>query len=60
LWPDGLASQSELLISLLAQEESMNKMGIITDYFVNICGFAEPQREFLEFHRVKVFLKKEI
>ena len=35
----------------------MRKMGIITDCVVNVGGFAEPQKEFLEFHRAKVFLK---
>jgi putative restriction endonuclease len=49
----------ELLISPVAHEDSMNKMGIITNRVVNIGGFAEPQREFLEFHRSEVFLKSE-
>jgi hypothetical protein len=34
-------------------------MGIITDRVVNVGGFAVPQREFLEFHRTKVFLKRD-
>ena len=49
----------ELLISPVAHEDSLKKMGIITDRIVNVGGFAEPQREFLEFHRSKVFLKRE-
>jgi len=53
-------NSGELLISPVAHEESMNKMGIITDRVVNVGGFAEPQREFLEFHRTNVFLKREI
>ncbi len=53
-------NSGELLISPVAHEDSMNKMGIITDRVVNVGGFAEPQREFLEFHRTKVFLKREI
>jgi hypothetical protein len=44
----------------LAHEESMKKMGIITDRVVNVGSFAEPQRGFLEFHRDSVFLKREI
>jgi hypothetical protein len=38
----------------------MKKMGIITDRIVNVGGFAEPQKEFLEFHRTNVFLKREV
>lgn len=52
-------NNGELLISPVAHPESMNKMGIITDRVVNVGGFAEPQREFLKFHRTKVFLKKQ-
>jgi predicted restriction endonuclease len=48
----------ELLVSPVAHEDSLNKMGIITDRVVNVGGFAEPQREFLEFHRGNVFLKR--
>ncbi|MCI0536244.1 MAG: HNH endonuclease [Verrucomicrobiales bacterium] len=50
----------ELLVSPIAHTESMNKMGIITDQVVNVGGFAEPQRGFLEFHRSSVFLKREL
>jgi predicted restriction endonuclease len=62
----------ELLISPVAHDESMNKMGIITDRIVNDFSVSdgekvaagrmrtEPQREFLEFHRDNVFLKREI
>jgi hypothetical protein len=49
----------ELLVSPVAHVESMNKMGIVTDRVLNVGGFAEPQREFLEFHRTSVFLKRE-
>jgi hypothetical protein len=37
----------------------MKKMRIIADRVVKVGGFAEPQREFLEFHRAGVFLKRE-
>jgi len=53
-------NNGELLISPVAHEDSMRKMGIITDHVVNVGGFAEPQREFLEFHRTNVFLKREV
>lgn len=48
----------EMLTSPVAHEESLNKMGVATDRVVNVGGFAQSQREFLEFHRSKVFLKK--
>jgi putative restriction endonuclease len=51
-------NSGELLISPVAHEESMNKMGVTTDHVINVGGFAEPQKEFLEFHRTKVFLKR--
>jgi hypothetical protein len=53
-------NSGELLISPVAHEDSLNKMGIITDSVVNVGGFAEPQKEFLEFHRDSVFLKREV
>ena len=49
----------ELLISPVAHEDALKKMGIITDRVINVGGFAEPQREFLEFHRTNVVLKRE-
>ncbi len=53
-------NNGELLISPVAHTASLNKMGIVTNQVVNVGGFAEPQREFLEFHRAKVFLKRDI
>jgi putative restriction endonuclease len=53
-------NNGELLTSPVAHEESLNKMGVITNRVVNVGGFAEPQREFLEFHRSKVFLKRKM
>jgi hypothetical protein len=50
----------ELLVSPVAHDESLNKMGIITDHVVNVGNFASPQKEFLEFHRTNVFLKREM
>jgi hypothetical protein len=37
----------------------MNKMGIIMNRVANVGGFAETQREFIEFHRTNFFLKRE-
>jgi hypothetical protein len=53
-------SRGELLISPVAHEESMKKMGIITGRVTNVDDFAEPQRQFLEFLRANVFLISEI
>ena len=53
-------NSGELLISPVAHEDSLNKMGIVTDSVIDVGGFAEPQREFLEFHRTNVFLKREV
>jgi putative restriction endonuclease len=53
-------NSGELLVSPVAHTDSLNKMGIVTDHTINVGGFAEPQREFLEFHRTNVFLKREV
>lgn len=50
----------ELLVSPVAHKDSLSKMGIITDRIMKVGGFVQPQREFLEFHRTKVFLKREV
>jgi hypothetical protein len=50
------AKGAELRIRPVAHEDSMNKMGIVTDRVVNASLFAEPQREFLESNRSNVFL----
>lgn len=48
----------ELLLSPVAHEESLNRMGIPVDRVLNVGGFSDSQKGFLEFHRSKVFLKK--
>jgi hypothetical protein len=50
-------NNGKLFISSVTHEDSMKKIGIITDRVVNVGGFPEPQREFPEFHRTNVFLK---
>jgi putative restriction endonuclease len=39
--------RGELVISPVAHEDSMKKMGITTDHVVNVGGFVAPQRESL-------------
>ena len=53
-------NNGELLISPVAHEESINKMGVVTNHIVNVGGFADSQKDFLEFHRTKVFLKRQV
>jgi HNH endonuclease len=48
----------ELLISPVAHEDSLKKMGVVTDRIVNVGHFEESQLKFLDFHRSNVFLKK--
>lgn len=50
-------NNGELLVSPVAHKDSLNKMGIATNKVVNVGGFDGIQKEFLEFHRTKVFLK---
>jgi hypothetical protein len=51
-------NDGELMVSPVAHKESLNKMGVVTDRVVNVGGFADPQKEFLEFHRNSLFLKR--
>ena len=50
----------EMLVSPVAHEDSLNKMGVATDRIINVGWFSESQREFLDYHRTKVFLKREV
>lgn len=46
----------QLLISPVAHKTSLQRMGIQTEQVVNVGGFSFGQRQFLEFHRERVFL----
>jgi putative restriction endonuclease len=50
-------NNGELLISPVADQKSLKKMGIDTECIINVGNFAQPQKNFLEFHRNNVFLK---
>jgi hypothetical protein len=52
-------NNGELLVSPTAHKESLQKMGVATDRVVNVGGFADAQKEFLEFHRRSVFLQSQ-
>ena len=53
-------NSGELIVSPIAHQESLNRMGIITDRIVNVGSFVETQKGFLEFHRANVLLKREV
>jgi len=47
----------ELLVSPVAREVSLRKMGVPVGQLVNVGRFTEGQRRYLEFHRESVFLQ---
>ncbi|MGH9784951.1 MAG: HNH endonuclease [Terriglobia bacterium] len=49
--------KGELLISPVAHNASLNRMGVYTVERINVGPFSEGQRKFLDFHRNYVFLK---
>jgi putative restriction endonuclease len=49
-----------LLISPVAHNESLRRMGVTIDQQVNVGTFSEGQRRYLEFHREQVFLSRQI
>jgi len=46
-----------LVISPVAHEPSLNRMGVATDRIVNVGTFSEGQKQFLDFHRESVLLQ---
>jgi hypothetical protein len=50
-------NDGELLVSPVAHEVSLRKMGVPVHQRVNVGGFSEGQRRYLEFHRESVFLQ---
>ena len=53
----GFADSGDLIISRVAQIPSLQRMGIETRKAVNVGGFTEGQRRYLEFHRTAVLLR---
>ena len=53
----GFEDSGNLIISPVAHKQSLEWMGIETKGTVNVGGFTEGQRHFLEFHRNAVLLK---
>ena len=51
-------TNGELLLSPVADADSLKKMGIATDRVTNVGSFVDSQRQFINFHRDNVFLKR--
>jgi hypothetical protein len=52
----GFEDSGNLIISPVAHIPSLQRMGVETDCSVNVGGFTEGQRRFLEYHRNSVLL----
>jgi hypothetical protein len=50
----GFENSGRLIISPVAHRPSLVRMGIETERIVNVAGFTEGQRKFLDFHRNSV------
>ena len=53
----GFEDSGKLIISPVAHRPSLARMGIETERVVNVGGFSEGQRRFLDFHRNSVLLR---
>jgi hypothetical protein len=53
----GFEDSGDLIISRVAHIPSLQRMGIETRKTVNVGGFTEGQRRYLEFHRTAVLLR---
>ena len=53
----GFENNGQLIISPVAHRLSLERMGIDATLPVNVGGFSEGQKHFLDFHRESVFLK---
>jgi len=53
----GFEDTGTLIISPVAHPPSLAQMGIETQRVVNVGGFTEGQRKFLDFHRNSVLLR---
>ncbi|MBC5806030.1 MAG: HNH endonuclease [Candidatus Eremiobacter antarcticus] len=53
----GFEDTGELIISPVADQHSLNRMGVATDHTINVGPFSNGQKHFLEFHRNSVLLR---
>ena len=52
----GFEDSGDLIVSPVAHKPSLQRMGVETQRVVNVGGFTEGQRRFLDFHRNAVLL----
>lgn len=53
----GFEDSGDLIVSPVAHKPSLQRMGVETQRVVNVGGFSEWQRRFLDFHRSSVLLR---
>jgi putative restriction endonuclease len=53
----GFEDSGDLIVSPVAHTLSLQRMGVETHRVVNVGGFSEGQRRFLDFHRNAVLLR---
>jgi putative restriction endonuclease len=53
----GFEDHGDLILSLVAHLPSLERMGIETRCVINVGGFTESQRTYLDFHRNAVLLR---
>lgn len=53
-------TSGRLIVSPSANNDAINRMGIVTDKAVNVGDFSEGQKEYLEFHRENIFLEASV
>ena len=53
----GFEDSGDLIVSPVAHKPSLQRMGVETQRIVNVGGFTEGQRRFLDFHRNAVLLR---
>ena len=50
----------DVLVSPIADRNSMDQMGIVGNMLENVGAFSQKQRQYLEFHRDMVFLQANV
>jgi len=53
----GFEDSGDLIVSPVAHRQSLQRMGVETGRVINVGGFTEGQRRFLDFHRNAVQLR---
>jgi hypothetical protein len=56
----GFENNGRLIISPVAHRPSLQRMGVDTERVVNVGGFSDGQKNFLDFHRNAVFLQSRL